>query len=72
MAIVTTEKLDISVQALLGVIRVEQAHRETLMRDLLDLAERGQDTAEVRSALRQAEDNLASLRERLARREAHP
>lgn len=68
----TTEKLDTSVQALLGVIRVEQAHREVLMRDLLDLAERGQDTAEVRSALRQAEDNLASLRERLARREAHP
>ena len=67
----TTEKLDTSVQALLGVIRVEQAHREALMRDLLDLAERGQDTAEVRSALRQAEDNLAGLRERLARGETH-
>lgn len=61
------EETNTPVQTLLGIIRVEEAHRDALMRDLLDLAERGQDTTEVRSALRQTEDNLATLRERLAR-----
>lgn len=54
---------DTPLQTLLGLIRVEEANRETLMRDLLDLAERGQDTAEAWSALRQTEDNLDALRE---------
>ncbi|WP_458032769.1 hypothetical protein [Methylorubrum extorquens] len=51
-----------------AVIRVEEAYREALMRDLLDLAERGQETAEVLSELRRTEDGLAALRER----RAHP
>lgn len=55
------------VQTLLSVIRVEKARREALMSDLLDLAERGQDMTEVRSALRQTEESLTSLHERLAR-----
>ncbi|MGW9819333.1 hypothetical protein ACUXK4_001897 [Methylorubrum extorquens] len=37
--------------SVLAVIRVEEAHREAVMRDLLDLAERGQETAKVLSAL---------------------
>ena len=53
-----------------AIIRVEEAHREALMRDLLDLAERGQETAEVLSELRRAEDNLAALRDRRAHLEA--
>ena len=61
---------DTPTQTLLGVIRVEEAHREALMRDLLDLAERGQDTAEVLASLRQVEDGLAVLRERVAHLEA--
>lgn len=55
-----------AVEALLAAIRAEEAHREALTRDLLDLAERGQDTAEVLAALRRTEDSLASLRERRA------
>ena len=54
---------DASVQAVLAVIHIEETHRETLMRALLDLTARGQETAEVFSALKQTEDNLAALRE---------
>lgn len=59
-----------AVENLLAVIRAEEAHREALKRDLLDLAERGQETAEVVSALWRTENSLAALRERRAHLEA--
>lgn len=53
-----------------AVILVEEANREVLLRDLLDLAERGQDVSEVLAALWWTDNSLAALRERRAHLEA--
>lgn len=57
---------DASVQTVAFVILVEEAHREALLRDLLDLAERGQDVSEVLAELWRTDNSLAALRERRA------
>ncbi len=61
---------DASVQTVASVILVEEAHREAVMRDLLDLAERGQDVSEVLAELWRTDNSLAALRERRAHLEA--
>lgn len=60
----------VSMQALLALILAEEAHREALLRDLLDLAERGLDVSEVLAALWRTDNSLAALRERRAHLEA--
>lgn len=55
---------DASVQTVAAVILVEEAHREALLRDLLDLAERGQDASEVLAELWRTDHSLTALRER--------
>lgn len=65
-----TSDPDVSKQALLALILVEEAHREALLRDLLDLAERGQNVSEVLASLWRTDQSLAALRERQAHVEA--
>lgn len=61
---------DASVQTVVAVILIKEAHREVLLRDLLDLAERGQDVSEVVAELWRTDSSLAALRERRAHLEA--
>jgi hypothetical protein len=65
-----TSKPDASMQALLASILAEEAHREALLRDLLDLAERGQNVSQVLASLWRTGHSLAALRERRAYLEA--
>ncbi|GAA0260504.1 hypothetical protein GCM10008965_31220 [Methylorubrum aminovorans] len=49
---------------LAALISEAEGRRSALLQDLLDSAERGQDTAEALQAMRQVEDEIVHLRDR--------